>query len=86
MKPAPIGSMTYVNTIGIVWVSFCKAAVTGLDSAKITSGCIATSSFAKGLHAGSSRRHAIVDLNIAALAIRVFRAPPGMLLVLDRRN
>jgi hypothetical protein len=45
-KPAPTGSETVENTIGIVRVSRCTAAVTGVVAARITSGCCATSSFA----------------------------------------
>src|SRR6516164_5459379 len=45
-KPEPIGSATRANTIGIVRLSRCNAAMTGVEFARITSGCSATSSFA----------------------------------------
>ena len=47
-KPDPIGSETPRKMIGIVLVWRCNAAVTGVDTARITSGCSATNSFASG--------------------------------------
>src|SRR5258705_2412388 len=46
-NPSPTGSVTTTNTIGIVRVSRWSAAVTGVPCARIKSGCMATSSFAK---------------------------------------
>ena len=46
-NPGPTGSATITNTIGIVRVSRCSAAVPGVHCARITSGCRATNSFAK---------------------------------------
>src|SRR6266446_8178399 len=45
-KPSPTGSDTIANTIGIVCVSRCNAAVTGVPNARITSGLRPTNSFA----------------------------------------
>ena len=45
-KPSPTGSETAANTIGIVRVSRWSAAVTGVEVARITSGCRSTNSFA----------------------------------------
>jgi hypothetical protein len=45
-KPAPTGSETFTNTIGIVRVSCANAAVTGVVRQKIASGASATSSLA----------------------------------------
>ena len=45
-KPEPTGSATAANTIGIVSVSRLRAAVTGVEFARITSGCRSTNSFA----------------------------------------
>src|SRR3954451_5063222 len=45
-KPDPIGSATPAKTIGIVLVSGFRAAVAGVDCARITSGRNATSSLA----------------------------------------
>src|SRR6516225_1362342 len=53
-KPDPIGSETPRNTIGIVLVWRCNAAVTGVDTARMTSGCSATSSFASGSYRPAS--------------------------------
>jgi len=46
MKPEPMGSETLTNTIGIVRLSRCSAAATGVVCARITSGCATTISFA----------------------------------------
>ena len=46
MKPMPIGSETLTNTMGIVRVSRCIAMVAPGVCPRITSGCMATSSFA----------------------------------------
>ena len=46
MKPMPIGSETLTNTMGIVRVSRCSATMAPGVCPRITSGCIATSSFA----------------------------------------
>ena len=54
-KPDPIGSETPRKTIGIVLVWRCNAAVTGVDTARMTSGCSATSSsFASGWYRSAS--------------------------------
>src|SRR6516164_7644966 len=44
-KPLPIGSVTDANTIGIVFVSRARAAITGVVTPKIASGRRSTSSF-----------------------------------------
>jgi hypothetical protein len=48
MKPEPIRSETLVKTIGIVQVSFWRAAATTVVCATITSGCKAIKSLASG--------------------------------------
>ena len=45
-NPLPTGSETWANTIGSVRVSRSSAATVGVVTAKMTSGCSATSSFA----------------------------------------
>jgi uncharacterized protein (DUF2237 family) len=45
-NPCATGSMTLTNTIGTVWVTCCKAPITGLAEARITSGLSATNSAA----------------------------------------
>ena len=45
-KPSPTGSERGANTIGIVRVSRCNAAVAGVPCARITSGCSSSNSFA----------------------------------------
>jgi hypothetical protein len=46
-NPLPTGSATTTNTIGIVFVSRCSAATTGVVCATIKSGCRLTNSLAK---------------------------------------
>jgi hypothetical protein len=46
-KPLPTGSETWANTIGSVRVSRRSAATVGVVTAKMTSGCSATNSFAE---------------------------------------
>ena len=48
-KPEPTGSLTIANTIGMVPVSRCNAAVTAVVEQKITSGCDPISSVTKAL-------------------------------------
>ena len=48
-KPLPTGSDTDAKTIGIVWVSCRNAAVTGVVTAKSTSGLVCTNSVANSL-------------------------------------
>ena len=48
-KPARTGSTTTVNTMGMVVVPRCRAAVTGVVEESMTSGCDAMSSVAKTL-------------------------------------
>ena len=48
-NPEPTGSLTSANTIGMVLVARCNAAVTTVVEQKITSGCDPTSSVAKAL-------------------------------------
>jgi hypothetical protein len=47
MKPLPIGSETWMNTMGMVRVCCWSAATTGVVWATIRSGCSSTSSRAK---------------------------------------
>jgi hypothetical protein len=69
MKPEPIGSETVTNTIGIVRLSLCSAAVIGVECVRITSGRRLTSSFASTLRLiyGGGRRITTVYANVAAL-------------------
>src|SRR5262249_61548603 len=46
IRPCATGSVTWVNTIGTVWVSRWTALTEGVVMAKTTSGCKSTSSFA----------------------------------------
>ena len=48
-NPEPTGSVTIANTIGMVLVAWCNAAVTAVLEQKITSGCDPISSVAKAL-------------------------------------
>ena len=53
-KPLPIGSPTVAKTMGMVRVCCSSAFVVGVVLARITSGCSATSSFAKRCIAAAS--------------------------------
>ena len=66
-KPAPTGSATFTNTIGMVRVACSAGPMVTLPTVMITSGASATSSAAyRRMAAASPPGRAIVDLQVSA--------------------
>jgi hypothetical protein len=78
-KPEPTGSLTIANTIGMVPVSRCNAAVTAVIEQKITSGCDPISSVTKSTRAvGIPVCPPLLEPDVAAICptqSRQFRIP-----------
>ena len=64
MRPAPIGSVTNTNTIGMVSVAFFKAVMAGLDWARMTSGPRGDQLSSKRLRARSGGRIAVINMKV----------------------